>query len=65
MHRKQKSNRKLLQVSVYGGDPQIDAEHDYSLHPMSQWRREFTTVSVVKYEQMQHSLNLKKKKCNL
>ena len=62
MRRKQKSNRKLLQVSVYGGDPQIDAEHDYGLNPMNQWRREYTTVSVVKYEQMQHSLNLKKKK---
>ena len=35
MRRKQMSNRKLLQVSVYGGDPQTDAEHDYGLNPMS------------------------------
>ena len=36
MRRKQKSNRKLLQVSVYGGDPQIDVELDYGLNPISQ-----------------------------
>ena len=35
IRRKQRSNRKLLQVSMYGGDPQIDAEHDYGLSPMN------------------------------
>ena len=36
MRRKQRSNRKLLQESMYGGDPQIDEEHDYGLNPMNQ-----------------------------
>ena len=35
MRRKQRSNRKLLQESMYGGDPKLDEEHDYGLNPMN------------------------------
>ena len=34
VRRRQKNNRKLLQLSAYGTDPQIDAEHDYGLNPV-------------------------------
>lgn len=33
IRRKQKSNRKLLLLSVYGGDQQIAEEHDYGINP--------------------------------
>ena len=34
VRRRQKNNRKLLQLSAYGTDPQVDAEHDYGLNPV-------------------------------
>ena len=33
LRRKGKVNRKLLSMSVYGGDQQIDQEHDYGINP--------------------------------
>ncbi|MEW8543120.1 MAG: hypothetical protein AB2693_06255 [Candidatus Thiodiazotropha sp.] len=34
VRRRQKNNRKLLHLSAYGTDRQIDVEHDYGLNPV-------------------------------